>query len=100
MKITEGTLDLEISKRFPASSLNALREYMIASDRAGNEREVKHVAAFLEDLITKAAYAVQDAAIVHVVQTIEPEEKTLLGALGPSSRKWWRYHQMQDQVTT
>jgi len=100
MMITEGTLDLEIAKRFPASSLDALREYLIASDRAGNEREVKHIAAFIEDLVTKAAYAVQDAAIVHVVQTIEPNDTTVLGALGPSSRKWWRYHQMQNQVTT
>jgi hypothetical protein len=96
--ITEGTLEGEIAKRFPATSLPALRDHLLASNGAGDEREVKHVAAFVEDLITKAAYTVQDAVIVNVVQPIPAEETTLIGALGPTARKWWYYH--QNEVLT
>jgi hypothetical protein len=96
--ITEGTLEGEIAKRFPAKSLHALRDHLLRSNGAGNEREVKHVVAFVEDLITKAAYSVQDAVIVTVVQPIPAEETTLIGALGPTARKWWHYH--QNEVLT
>ena len=98
MMITERTLESEISKRFPAASLEALRDHLFAADAAGDEREVRHVAAFIENLITKATYAVQDAAIVNIVQPIPSDAAGLVGALGPTSRKWWHYH--QNEVLT
>lgn len=96
--INETTLEGEITKRFPATSLEALRDHLLAASAAGDDREVQHVTAFIENLITKAAYAVQDAAIINVVQPIPAEADALIGALGPMSRKWWHYH--QNEVLT